>query len=205
MTTHAVDGALLARFHAEGDAPDDGIRLVDYAEVPRVDDWSLRGALVRYAQPEPARASALLELVRRTDGALKPFARALERALAPTDPHLSPSSFGPDGFTPSPAVRVDVRIADLARLAVDATADLDAIIAGYEEAAPLHDDERSALPLLAVAVELDRLGDVLAGWAADRGTPRPDRLVDEVGRRAFAALGDLGVAREARPPRRAGA
>ena len=205
MTTRAVDGGLLARFHAEGDAPDDGIRLVDYAESPRVDDWSLRGALVRYAQPEPARASAVLELVRRTDGALKPFARGLERALGPTDPQLSPASFGSDGFTPSPAVRVDIRVADLARLAVDAADELDEIIAGYEEVAPLHDEERSALPLLAVAVELDRLGDALAGWAADRGTLRPDRLVDEVGRRTFAALGDLGVARETRPPRRAGA
>lgn len=57
--------------------------LVEYAERPRVDGWSLRAALVRYAQPEPARAGAILELVRRTDGALKPFAKLLSGA-----PHL---------------------------------------------------------------------------------------------------------------------
>jgi hypothetical protein len=205
VTTPTVDGSLLARFHAEGDAPDDGIRLVDYAESPRVDHWSLRGALVRYAQPEPVRASALLELVRRTDGALKPFARDLERELAPTDPRLVAASFSPEGFTPSPEVRLDIRAADLARLAVDAADDLDAIIAGYEEVAPLRGEERSAIPLLAVAVELDRLGEVLAEWAADRRTPRPDAQVDEVSRRTFVALGALGVARETRPPRRSGA
>ncbi len=57
----------------------DPLTLVEYAERSRVGDWSLRSALVRYAQPEPRRAGAVLELVRRTDGALKPFARVLER------------------------------------------------------------------------------------------------------------------------------
>ena len=204
MTARDLDGRILARFHAEGEAPDDGIRLVDYAESPRVDDWSLRGALVRFAQPEPGRASALLELVRRTDGAIKPFTRGLERGLGPTDPQLSTESFSAGGFRPSPAARVDVRAADLARLAVDAPDDLDMVIAAYEEVSPLRDEERSALPLLAVAVELDRLGDILAAWAADRRTSRPDAEVDDVSRRAFVALEALGVARENRPPRRSG-
>lgn len=53
--------------------------ILEYAEQPRLDGWSLRGALVRYAQPEPARAGAVLELVRRTDSALKPYHRLLER------------------------------------------------------------------------------------------------------------------------------
>ena len=35
-------------------------RLVDYAGLARVGDWSLRSALVRFAQPEPERAAALL-------------------------------------------------------------------------------------------------------------------------------------------------
>lgn len=45
--------------------------LVGFADEPRDQDWSLRSALVRFAQPEPTRAGAVLELVRRTEGALK--------------------------------------------------------------------------------------------------------------------------------------
>lgn len=63
-------------------------RLVDYAEVARDDDWSLRSALVRYAQVAPVRASAVLELVRRTDGALKPLALHPERATEADGPLL---------------------------------------------------------------------------------------------------------------------
>ena len=44
--------------------------LVDLAERPRRDDWSLRAALVRYAQPQPQRVEALLDVVRRIDWAL---------------------------------------------------------------------------------------------------------------------------------------
>ena len=54
-------------------------RLADYAERPRVGDWTLRSALVRHAQRSPVAASAVLELIRRTDGALHPYRRALER------------------------------------------------------------------------------------------------------------------------------
>lgn len=61
-------------------------RLVDFAECPRAGDWTLRSALVRYAQRSPVAASAVLELVRRTDGALQPHRRALERqAVADVD------------------------------------------------------------------------------------------------------------------------
>lgn len=54
-------------------------RLVDFAECARAGDWTLRSALVRYAQRFPVAASAVLELVRRTDRALQPFRRSLER------------------------------------------------------------------------------------------------------------------------------
>lgn len=54
-------------------------RLADYAERPRIGDWTLRSALVRHAQRAPVAASAVLELIRRTDGALHPYRRALER------------------------------------------------------------------------------------------------------------------------------
>jgi hypothetical protein len=121
--------------------PIDAHELLGYAERPRVGDWSLRGALVRYAQPRPALAGAVLELVRRTDGAL--------RSLSPTD------------------------------------------------------DDPDAVALLDVAGQLDRLGDVLARWADDRSTERPDAEVERTARQVFEALADLGVARETRPPRRA--
>lgn len=55
-------------------------RLTDFAERPRTDDWSLRSAVVRYAQVAPQRASVVLELIRRTDGALKHLAKHPERA-----------------------------------------------------------------------------------------------------------------------------
>lgn len=203
MATPRVDGSSLARFHRDGSAHDDGIRLLDYAESPRRGDWSLRSALVRYAQPQPARASAVLELVRRTDGALKPHARLLDRTTTPTDPEIGPERFaGPAGFEPSAAARVDARSADLARLAVRAPDDLDRVLDEYERIEPLDPDERAAIPLLAVAVELDALGDALADWADDRQGPRPDATVEAVARLAFERLAALGVAREQRPPRR---
>lgn len=55
-------------------------RLIDFAERPRTRDWSLRAALVRYAQPEPERANRILELVRRIEWALRSHRRAIERA-----------------------------------------------------------------------------------------------------------------------------
>jgi hypothetical protein len=59
--------------------PPELARLVDFAERPRIRDWSLRSALVRYAQPEPQRVNDILELVRRIDAALGKNASALDR------------------------------------------------------------------------------------------------------------------------------
>jgi hypothetical protein len=53
--------------------------LVDTAERPRAENWSLRAALTRYAQPQPQRASAVIELLRRIEFALKPHTKRLER------------------------------------------------------------------------------------------------------------------------------
>jgi hypothetical protein len=54
-------------------------RLLDFAERPRGANWSLRAALVRYAQPQPERVSEILDLVRRIEGALRPHGKRLER------------------------------------------------------------------------------------------------------------------------------
>lgn len=63
--------------------------LLDLSERPRASQWSLRAALTRYAQPQPERASAIMELVRRTEHALRPFAKALERDAAPLQAAVS--------------------------------------------------------------------------------------------------------------------
>jgi hypothetical protein len=54
-------------------------RLVDFAERPRVHDWSLRSALVRYAQPEPQRVNDILDCVRRIEWTLGKRTADLER------------------------------------------------------------------------------------------------------------------------------
>jgi hypothetical protein len=59
--------------------PPELARLLDFAECGRAEDWSLRAALVRYAQPEPERAAQILEVVRRADAALRGHARLFER------------------------------------------------------------------------------------------------------------------------------
>jgi hypothetical protein len=116
--------------------------LVEFAERPRTDDWSLRAALTRYAQPHPQRVGNLLELVRRIEFVLRPQVKALEK----------------EGTDPSPA------------------------LAG----------------LFAAAAEIDRLGDLLAAWAADPTKERPDDAVDAVVADVTRRLDDLGVPREER-------
>jgi hypothetical protein len=53
--------------------------LVDYAERPRAEGWSLRAALTRYAQPQPQRVGDLLDLCRRIDFVLGPQLDVVER------------------------------------------------------------------------------------------------------------------------------
>jgi len=53
--------------------------LLDYAERPRVSGWSLRAALTRYAQPQPQRASDLIEVMRRAEFGLRPHLKDIER------------------------------------------------------------------------------------------------------------------------------
>ena len=56
--------------------------------------------------------------------------------------------------------------------------------------------------LLPAMVELDRLGDVLAGWAVDRAGERPDAAVDAVTDDVGGRLTELGVPREDQSARR---
>ena len=60
-------------------APPELARLLDTAERPRAAGWSLRAALTRYAQPQPQRASDVIEPLRRIDFALRPHTKLLEK------------------------------------------------------------------------------------------------------------------------------
>ena len=145
--------------------PPELARLVDFAERSRVGDWSLRSALVRYAQGQPMRVSRVLEQVRRIEFALRPHGKLLDRE-------------GPDLWR-----------------AIDSGAP-----AGPEPSALV-------VGLLQAASELDRLADLLAAWAVDWRSDRPDAEVDAVVSDVEQRLDALGVPREERqgpPPRQRG-
>lgn len=74
--------------------------LVDLAERPRATGWSLRAALVRYAQPEPVRSGAILELVRRIDAAMKGHAKALAKEGPAIWAAVDGGGAPPDGAAP---------------------------------------------------------------------------------------------------------
>lgn len=59
--------------------PPELAQLLDTAERPRSQQWSFRAALTRYAQPQPQRSSAIIELLRRSETAVRPHAKTLAR------------------------------------------------------------------------------------------------------------------------------
>jgi hypothetical protein len=75
----AVTVARTLRGMAPEVRPEELARLLDTAERPRAEGWSLRAALTRYAQPQPQRASAVIELLRRLEAALRPHTKRLEK------------------------------------------------------------------------------------------------------------------------------
>ena len=135
-------------------------QVVDFAERSRVGDWSLRSALVRYAEGQPVRVSQLIPQVRRAEAALHALGKVFEQR-------------GPELWT----------------------------AVGEGDATP---DDAKVVDLVRAAIELDRLGDVLAAWAEDRTGPRPDDQVDAVTADVGKRLDDLDVPREEAQPRRAG-
>ena len=58
--------------------PQELARVVDFAERSRAGDWSLRSALVRYAEGQPVRVSHLIEQVRRMEAAFHALGKTLE-------------------------------------------------------------------------------------------------------------------------------
>lgn len=194
-------GRTLAQRHrsSECDPTDDdrSASLVHYAESSRAGDWSLRSSLVRVAQSEPVRAGAVLELIRRCDAALAPFARILEATMVIPQVGADGELDGSGDAADTPAGRPEVRLADLARIGRHHPDRLPDVLAGYCEETSLTDEEVEALGLLVVAAMLDDLADQLTDWAAGgAGGSPPTIAIDRLSAEAFAALDKLRVPRE---------
>ena len=171
--------------------------LLEFSEVTGLGDWSLRSALSRLAQPEPARVGRLLESVRRLEAVLNHVRPSLERHGAICRrPGQGPGSGEEEGET-----YPDVRTADLARLIADGH-DPNAVAAGYEQAEvePLDDDERAALPLLVIAVQFEQLAATLADWANESRADRPVDDFDQACATIESSLDELEVPRESGRP-----
>ena len=123
-------------------------RVVDFAERSRVGDWSLRSALVRYAEGQPERVSRVLESVRRLDAALHPYNKVLEKR----GPELWSALDG--GATD----HEDAPLLDLLRVAVDLDGLGDAMATWADDrTGPRPDDTVDAIANDAAA-RLDELG-----------------------------------------------
>lgn len=123
-------------------------QLLDFAERPHAENWSLRAALVRYAQPQPQRVNDILELVRRIQGALGAQSASLQR----------------DGETVWDALEHDARPVEIAPLVelLDAAREVDRLGDALAEWAvdisrPRPDDAVDAV-VADVAGRLERLG-----------------------------------------------
>ena len=196
----AVDaGRRLAERHSGQDEVDPVRSLLNYAEEPHDGDWTLRSALVRLAQPDPARVGSLLELMRRLDAPLHHVARHLQRHAVTCDGALAADRLDRPPGDPHP----DARTADLARL-VAAGLPVDDVVRGYDSVAPLDREERLAVPLLAVAVRFGQLARRLAAWASAGPADPPVSEVDAVIAEVSARLDELGVPVETGPPPGAG-
>ncbi|MGF1597624.1 MAG: hypothetical protein ACFCVK_11955 [Acidimicrobiales bacterium] len=198
-------GERLARRHRPADA-DPGRSVIEVGERSHTEDWTLRSALVRFAQPEPVRAAAVLELVRRCDGAVRPLVRGLDDTTVVADAALTPSALDDDpGHGGRPAEPYpDLRIVDVARF-VRSGLPAPEVVAGYSAVTPLGSAEIDLIPLLQAMLDLDDLGRELAAWAeAGAGAP-PTADVDATCATVAARLDALGIGPERAPdspPRR---
>jgi hypothetical protein len=135
--------------------------LVDYQERSRVGDWSLRSALCRYAQPQPQRVSAVLEVVRRIEAVLQP----VQSRFAKEGPAIWAALDG-DGADDDPLVALLRVTRDLDRLG-------DTLAAWAEDR---HASQPEAAVDATVAEVLRRLDEL--------GVPREERLRPPPGARS---------------------
>ncbi len=192
-------GRHLADRHELRSKVDTDRSLFDYAELSFPGDWTLRSSLCRLAQPEPVRVSAILELMRRLDLPLHHLRRAVERYPVECDRAID----GAEPGAPPGRPYVDGRAVDLARL-VAGGADAAALVRGYEQRCPLDQEERLAVPLLAIAVEIEQLAETLTGWALVGPADPPVGAIDQVCLSVAGGLDRLGVPSEVARPGRSG-
>lgn len=195
-------GRLLAERHRNAVEADTAESLLNVAESARIDDWTLRSALVRFAQPEPTRAGAVLELVRRSSAALQSSAAAIERHVVNCVPTLSIDDLASTGdrweLEESSDPHPDGRVFDIARLCASSPEEANAILAAYRSDVDveLEPEEEAVLPLLPAVLALDHLADSLAAWAVEANEPPPLAVVDETCRSVFELMEELGTPAE---------
>ena len=128
--------------------PSELAQVVDFAERSRVGDWSLRSALVRYAEGQPVRVSQLLEQVRRTETAFHALGKVLEKRGAAVWAAVDGGEASPD----------DARIADLVQAAIELDGLGDTLATWADDpAGPRPDDDVDAVTA-DVQRRLDDLG-----------------------------------------------
>lgn len=123
-------------------------RVVDFAERPRMGDWSLRSALVRYAEGQPERVSRVLEQVRRVDAALHPFNKVLEKRGTELWRTLHGGGGAPD----------DAPVLDLLRVAAELDGLGDVLAAWADDRTRPRPDDTVDATTSAAAQRLDDLG-----------------------------------------------
>lgn len=124
--------------------------LLDFAERPREGGWSLRAALVRYAQPQPGRVGRILELVRRIEFALHPHAKLVERQGQELWDALQAEA--------SPSVEPDAFVVKLLRVTIELDRLGDGLAAWAVDVAGERPDGEVDTVTTAVARRLDELG-----------------------------------------------
>jgi hypothetical protein len=134
---------------AEPDPPELA-RLVDVAERSRTGDWSLRSALVRYAESEPVRVSQVLELVRRIEAALHPHAKLLQRE--------GPELWAALESGATPAAEASALVVGILRAATELDRLADLLAAWAEDRTGHRPDAEVDAVVLDVAQRLDDLG-----------------------------------------------
>ena len=123
-------------------------RVVDFAERSRIGDWSLRSALVRYAEGQPVRVSRLLEQVRRTETAFHALGKVLEKRGPELWAAVDDGAASPD----------DAKVVDLVRAAVELDRLGDALATWADDrTGPRPDDDVDAVTA-DVSRRLDDLG-----------------------------------------------
>ena len=195
----AAGQALAARHRATGPAePDPAVSVLNYAEMGRTGDWSLRSAMVRLALPEPMIVVEVANHIRRLDTVLHHVATPLAKQTVSCDRAISLGTVDGEPIDPYP----DTRIADVARLAASAGPVGDVVVESYVGEVELTQEERVALPLVGVALQLDSLAELLADWAITAPATPPVADVRAAAAAVKARMDELGVpVEDGGPPR----